>query len=70
MAEEDLKHLKDSLTQNEQKCTDYQETCEKKLKKIKEKIEELNKKKEEIAEDEGASDQRPVSQNIIKEGKY
>ena len=34
-ARTDIEHLKESVTQNEGKCNDYQKSCEKKLKEIK-----------------------------------
>ena len=44
----DTEHLKESVTQNESKCVEYQRSCEKKLKKIKGKLADLNQKEEEI----------------------
>lgn len=44
----DIEHLKESVTQNENKCIDHQKRCEKKLKKIKDMLAELDHKEQEI----------------------
>ena len=44
----DIEHLKESITQNESKCIDHQNCCEKKLKKTKETIAKLDHKEQEI----------------------
>ena len=44
----DIEHLKESVTQNEGKCVEYQKSCEKKLTKIKDTLADLNQKEEEI----------------------
>ena len=44
----DIEHLKESVTQNEGKCNDYQKNCEKKLKKIKDTLADLGQKEQEI----------------------
>lgn len=44
----DMEHLKESVTQNESKCIDYQKSCEKKLKKIKDALADLDHKEQEI----------------------
>ena len=43
-----IEHLKESVTQNEGKCNDYQKSCEKKLKKIKDTLADLGQKEQEI----------------------
>ena len=44
----DIEHLKESVTQNEGKCNDYQKSCEKKLKKIKDTLADLGQKEQDL----------------------